>query len=83
MAYQIPDNFEGLIKAGFEAENKDTLYKQIAEEQMAAFREKLDAELKPLVKAITIESLERLRDHMNLADELRVRLTINGEEVSS
>lgn len=79
MAYQIPDSFEGLIKAGFEAEIKDTLYKQIAEEQMAAFRERLDAELKPLIKSIAIESLERLRDHLNLADDIRVMINFKDE----
>ena len=65
-----------LFKESIEQEVRSRLFHDITKKLVKEFSEKVEEELKPMLKEITIETLERVLSMDAIGDEFRVHVKV-------
>jgi len=68
-----------MMKRTLESEVKQRIMDDIIDDQVKALRKRLELEIKPLLQAVTFESIDMMRDLMQMRDEFAVYITVNED----
>ena len=65
------------MRLGLEDEVKKIIVKDIIDEQVKLLKVRLQAELQPILQAVTFGHIENMKDLMLMRDEIRVYIKVN------